>query len=179
MRILLGSLALVALAACSQPSATSTATTTTSPYAGAEAVVRTIYDVAQQHIGKDSTPITAIPMTDGLKALVDHAESVAQARDEPFIDGDLALDCQDCGPISDFNVGPSTGPTPEGHTLVQARFKMYNEDHAIVYDMVRNAAGAWQVDNIVSSGFDLRKAAADEIKPLPTTHTTHTTTPPP
>src|SRR5262245_14051930 len=123
MRILLGTAALLALAACAQPSATSTATTN-----GAEAAVRALYDVAQAHIGKDGTPISAIPMTDDLKNLVDSAEATAQGRDEPFIDGDLALDCQDCGPISDLQIGPTTGPTPEGHTLVQARFKMYNED---------------------------------------------------
>jgi len=164
-------LALLALAACTQPgAATSTATAATTSAAGAETVVHAIYDVAQQHV-KDGTPISAIPMTDDLKALVDHAESTAQSRDEPFLDGDIALDCQDCSTPSDLRIGPTTGPTPEGHAMVQARFKMDNEDHAIVYDLVHNAHG-WQVDNILSAGFDLRKAANDEINQTPATTTT-------
>lgn len=179
MRVWVATLALAALAACSPPSATSTATTTAaSPASGAEAIVRSIYDVAQQHIGKEVTPLDAFHMSDDLKAVLDRAETVAQQREEPFIDGDLALDCQDCGPVSNLAIGPTTGPSPQGHTFVQARFKMYNEDHAIVYDMVQ-IGGAWRVDNILSAGFDLRKAAADEIKPLPSTPATHTTTPPP
>lgn len=144
-------LTLIALAAC------------TPPRSGAEAVVRDIYAVTQQHIGQSITPRDAIPMTDDLDALVDRAAAAAEARNEPFIEGDLTANCQDCTSLSDLEIGPQTGPEPipaaPGHTLLEARFTLNgNEPRAVIYDLIETPQG-WRVDNILAEGFNLRTEA--------------------
>lgn len=146
--------ALVAVAAGCAPPHTET---------GAAAVVRGIYDVTQQNIGHSVTPIDAIPMTDDLKTLVDEAQAAATARGEPFIEGDLAANCQDCTSLTNLTIGPQAGPEPvpaaQGHTLLEARFKLNgNEDRAVIYDLVETPQG-WRVDNILAEGFNLRTEA--------------------
>ena len=152
----LAAFALLALAACTPPSGSGAA-----PAATAQSTVQAIYADAQHKIG--SAEQATIPMTDDLKSLVDRAEAAAQARDEPFIAGDLALNCQDCGAISNLVIGPQTGaeqePARSGHTWVQATFKLNgNEDRRVLWDAVETAQG-WRIDNIVSEGFDLRHEA--------------------
>lgn len=134
---------------------------TTTGTATAETTVQDIYADAQHKLG--TAQQATIPMTDDLKSLVDRAEAQAQARNEPFIDGDLALNCQDCTSVTNLVVGPQTGPEQEhaaaGHTWVQATFKLNgDEDRRVLWDMVQTPHG-WQADNIVSEGFDLRHEA--------------------
>ncbi|HYD88630.1 MAG TPA: hypothetical protein VEA80_14240 [Vitreimonas sp.] len=133
------------------------------PQSGAEATVRGIYDEVQQHIGGEVTPTDSIPMTDDLIALLERAEAAADARGEPFIDGDLAANCQDCQSLTGLEIGPQTGPEPvpaqSGHTLLEARFVINgNEERAVIYDLVQTSEG-WRVDNILAEGFDLRAEA--------------------
>jgi hypothetical protein len=151
MRLALIAATLLALVACTPPAATPTA----------QNAVEAIYADAQHKIG--TAQQANIPMTDDLKSLVDRAEAAAQARDEPFIEGDLALNCQDCGTVSNLVIGPQTGAEQEhaatGHTWVQATFKLNGaEDRRVLWDMVETAQG-WRADNIVSEGFDLRHEA--------------------
>lgn len=130
---------------------------------GAIAAVRDIYQTAQPHLGHDITPVEAIPMTDELKSLLDRAEAQADARDEPFIEGDLAYACQDCTSIGDLQIGPQSGaeqePTEAGHQWVVATFMLNgNEDRRMLWDMKQTAQG-WRVDNIIANGADLRGEA--------------------
>jgi hypothetical protein len=155
MKHSLAALAFAALAACTPPQAAAPAASSS-----AAAAVQAIYAQAQQSIGHAVTPISAIPMTDDLKSLVERAEAAAAARQEPFIEGDLALNCQDCTSVSDLVIGPQTGieqePAIPGHTWVQAKFKLNgNEDRTILWDMIETAQG-WRVDNILTEGFNLR-----------------------
>lgn len=141
-----------ALAACAPRSDT-----------GAEDAVLALYQEVQQNVGQRVTPLESIPMTDDLRALLDRAEAAADAREEPFIDGDLAANCQDCVSISDIAIGAQSGPEPipaaDGHRLVEARFTLNgSEPRAVIYDMVETAQG-WRVDNIIAEGFDLRAEA--------------------
>lgn len=157
MRCSLTALALLALAACSPMANTGGASSAST----AESTVQAIYADAQAKLGTAAQ--ATIPMTDDLKSLVDRAEAQAQAREEPFIDGDLALNCQDCGAVSNLVIGPQTGPEQEpartGHTWVQATFKLNgDEDRRVLWDMVQTPHG-WEADNIVSEGFDLRHEA--------------------
>jgi hypothetical protein len=103
-------------------------------------------------------------MTVELRTLLDTAEAAADARDEPFIEGDLALNCQDCTSISDLEIGPQAGPEPipaaDGHVIVEARFTLNgNEPREVLYDLVETEEG-WRVDNILAEGFNLRAEAA-------------------
>jgi hypothetical protein len=155
MQRIAATLALLALAACTPPGENSVS--------GAEAAVRGVYDVAQQHIGREVTPQDAIPLSDDLKTLLDSAEAQATARNEPFIEGDLALNCQDCTSVSDLVIGPQTGaeqePAAEGHQWIEARFKLNgNEDRRVLWDMTQSG-DSWRVDNIISDGSDLRAEA--------------------
>jgi hypothetical protein len=143
----------IALAACA-PRADS----------GPEDAVLEIYEQVQENVGQRVTPLDAIPMTEDLRSLVERAQAAAAARDEPFIDGDLAADCQDCASIADIVIGAQTGPeqipAAEGHRLVEARFTLNgDEPRSILYDMVETPEG-WRVDNMISHGFDLRAEAA-------------------
>lgn len=155
MKHIFATLAFAALMACTPPQAAAPSASNS-----ADAAVQAIYAQAQQNIGHAITPIGAIPMTDDLKSLVDRADAAAAARQEPFIEGDLALNCQDCTSISDLVIGPQTGveqePAVAGHTWVQAKFKLNgDEDRTILWDMVETAQG-WRVDNILTEGFNLR-----------------------
>lgn len=130
---------------------------------GAEAVVRDIYATVEEHIGRISTPLDAIPMTDELASLTSRAQVAALARNEPFIEGDIAANCQDCTSIGGLEVGPQTGPEPvpaaDGHVMVEARFTLNgDEPRTVLYDMVETAQG-WRVDNILTEGFNLRTEA--------------------
>jgi len=152
MKKLLATIAALTLAACTPPAES-----------GAEATVRNIYEQVQQHIGRETTPISAIPMTDDLRDLLDRAEAAADARDEPFIEGDLAANCQDCTSLTGLEIGPQTGPepvpAPSGHTLVEARFVLNgSEERAVIYDLIETQEG-WRIDNILAEGFDLRSEA--------------------
>lgn len=147
--------ALLALTACA-----------TSPAMdGPTAPVHALYAITQQHIGQSITPISAIPMTDDLKSLIDRAEAAARARSEPFIDGDLAADCQDCTSLTDldfYRQGPRNG-----RAIVYARFKLNGaEQRSVRYNMIRTPQG-WRIDNIVSGASDLRADAQAYLTPPP------------
>lgn len=152
MRMWIGAAAaFLALAACAQPQS------------GAEAVVREMYATAQEHVGQSITPPSAIPMTDELRSLMERAEAAADARQEPFIEGDLILNCQDCASLSDLVIGPQTGayqePTEAGHRWVQASFTINgDEQRTILWDMVETPQG-WRVDNLLTEGLNLRSEA--------------------
>jgi hypothetical protein len=153
MRRSLTAFALLALAACTPPAATHPDT--------AESAVQAIYANAQSHLGAPEQ--TNVQMSDDLKSLVDRAEAAAQARNEPFIEGDLALNCQDCTSVDHLVIGAQSGPEQEpahaGHTWVQATFKLNGEqDRRVLWDMVQTPQG-WRADNIISEGFDLRHEA--------------------
>lgn len=149
-----------ALAACTPPATD-----------GPEGVIMDLYATVQQNIGQRSTPIDAIPMTDDLRSLVDQAEAAADARNEPFIGGDLAADCQDCTSLTDLVVGAQTHaeavpPAPD-HRMVEARFTLNgNEPRQVIYDMVETPQG-WRVDNILSEGFNLRTEAQAYLQNAP------------
>lgn len=138
---------------------------------GPEDTVLGIYEQVQQNIGQRTTPLDAIPMTDDLRSLVERAQAAAAARDEPFIDGDLAADCQDCTSISDIAIGPQTGPeavpAAEGHRIVEARFTLNgNEPRSVLYDLVETPDG-WRVDDIISHGYALRAEATAVLNQAP------------
>lgn len=151
MQRFVAAFAFLALAAC------------TPPEDGPVDAVKGIYAAAQENIGHAVTPMASIPLTDDLKGLLDSAEAAAAARNEPFIEGDLALNCQDCQSVSDLVVGPQTGvqqePPIDGHTWVQAKFKLNgDEERTVLWDMVKTPLG-WRADNILSDGFNLRTEA--------------------
>lgn len=154
----LAALALLALAACTPPAASN----------GAEAAVLAIYATAQQNLGHPIAPAQQIPMSDDLRALIDRAAAQSAARGEPFIEGDLALNCQDCTSVTDLVVGPQTGaeqePAQDGHTWVQATFKLNGaEDRRVLWDMIETPQG-WRVDNVISEGSDLRNEAQSYLE---------------
>lgn len=143
----------LALAACTPP-ASDTA---------AEDVVLDLYSVVAANIGQRVTPLEDIPMTEDLRDLVTRAEAAADARGEPFIEGDVPANCQDCTSIGDVAVGADTSPegvpVAAGHRMVEARFMLNgSEPRAVLYDLVETPGG-WRIDNILTEGFNLRTEA--------------------
>ncbi len=153
MKKLIIAAAALSLAACAPPQSNT----------GAEDAVLELYAAVSENIGQRITPFEAIPMTEDLRDLVTRAEAAADARGEPFIEGDIAANCQDCTSLTNLVIGAQTGPEPipaaEGHRMVEARFTLNGtEPRAVLYDMVETADG-WRIDNVLTEGFNLRDEA--------------------
>lgn len=133
---------------------------------GPEDTVKAIYAIAAQHVGRDGTPLTAIPMSDDLILKFNLANDEAQRRDEPFVDGDLALNCQDCSAPTELTTALSAPPA-NGRAVVEAHFKLDGEPRVVIWDMQDSPHG-WRVDNIrAPDGYDLRETIRQELTPLP------------
>lgn len=144
-------LALLALAAC-----------TPAPAPEPAATVERIYGNLAASKGETGTDISTIPMTEELALKLQEVESAA---DGAVIDWDLAGNCQDCTGFADLKVGAPESPLPEteGHTMIEARFKLFEgEQKAMLWDMVK-VGDAWQVDNIETEGFNLRVALDEQL----------------
>lgn len=134
------------------------------PQPGPEAVVQSIYATVGPRLAHGQvTEASMLPLTPELARDYAHASTVADQRQEPFIDGDLAANCQDCTAPQDLHITMAHAPQ-NGAAEVQAQFKIYNEAVAVVWVMKQTPQGVWQVDNIRSpDGFDLRNSIREEI----------------
>lgn len=130
---------------------------------GPDDVVRGIYTAATPKLAHGQLTSEAdLPLTQDFTAALNHAGEVAQQRDEPFIDGDMAANCQDCRLLTELQV-PVTSPPANGAAVVEARFKLDGTASSVIWDMRQTPQG-WRVDNIRGPGdYDLRKQAAQEI----------------
>ncbi|MFZ2031249.1 MAG: DUF3828 domain-containing protein [Vitreimonas sp.] len=155
MIVVLGAL----LAACSPAQQQTRAQSAQTP----EAVVRAVYDAAtQRNAHEQPTDINQLPLSDGLLALVRQASDAAEANEEPFLDGDPVLDCQDCSPLSAIAV-TTTSPPANGHATVEARFTVAGDARVETWEMVQTPQG-WRADNIRGGdGYNLRQSAEQEI----------------
>ena len=147
------------LAACSPAQQASQA-----PAQSPEAVVRAVYDAAvQRNAHQQPTDVNQLPLSDALATLIRQASAAADANQEPFLDGDPVLDCQDCSPLSAVTVS-TTSPPANGHATVQARFTVAGDARVETWDMIETPNG-WRADNIRSGdGYDLRQSATEEIR---------------
>src|SRR5262245_18378319 len=100
----------------------------TPPKPGPDAVVQTIYAATATRLAAGGATTEAdLPMTDDLRTSLAHASQIAQQRDEPFIDGDLAANCQDCQHLTDMRTVITTPPA-NGRAVVEAHFKLDGAD---------------------------------------------------
>ena len=154
MRVLVAVALGLALAACSPPQPAAN---------GPEAVIRAVYAAATDRAAHGQvTSVDDVPLSDALAASIREASAAAEANNEPFIDGDLVLACQDCSALSGLAMGATTPPA-NGRAVVEARFTVDAAARVESFDMAETPQG-WRIDNIRSAdGYDLRKAASDEI----------------
>jgi hypothetical protein len=139
---------------------------TTAGMAGPEAVVKAIYQTLETSKGEATTPLSDIPMTAELDALIKQAEAAA-GNDGPVFDGDFAGNCQDCSDFSDLKIGMAATAAPRGRAIVNADFKLFqSEPKHVQWDLIETPEG-WRVDNIVSDGFDVRAIAKELIATPP------------
>jgi hypothetical protein len=144
-------LALLALAAC-----------TPAPLSEPAATVEKIYQPLIESKGDRTTDLATIPMTSELALLIQEVESTA---DGVVFDGDFAGNCQDCTGFSGLKVSDDTETKlaiGEGHKLVRADFKLFEETRSVHWDMVRQD-GAWKVDNILTRDFNIRGVAEEAV----------------
>ena len=155
MRILLYAIWVATLVAC-----------TPAEPAPAE-VVRGIYaEAAQRAAHNRTTGETDLPLTADFSQALTRASAAAQKRNEPFIDGDLALDCQECSGFANLSVAMKQPPA-NGAAVVEARFSIGAQQRVVIWDMRKTHEG-WRVDNIRSPhGGDLRAAAQNELSAQP------------
>ena len=147
----------LALAACGP------ITTTTTAQQGPDTIIAAMYAAAAPKVARNeiSTPAD-VPMTENLAQTFKAAADKADANQEPFLDGDLVFNCQDCGQIGPVAVTLATPPA-DGKAVVQARFTVYGTVTTMLWDMVQTPQG-WRVDNMrTPDGYDLRKTAIEEI----------------
>ena len=135
----------------------------TPPQPGPEDVVREAYAQATARLAQGQiTDADHVPMTPDLRTDLDHALSVAQARNEPFIDGDLIANCQDCQHLTVVTVVTTT-PAANGRAVVEAHFKLDGNDRVVIWEMMQTPQG-WRVDNLkTADGYDLRGAIQQEV----------------
>ena len=135
-----------------------------SPAQTPETVVRAVYDAAVlRNAHEQPTDINQLPLSDGLIALVRQASDAAEANEEPFLDGDPVLDCQDCSPLSAIAV-TTTSPPANGHATVEARFTVAGGARVETWEMIETPRG-WRADNIRGGdGYNLRQSAEEEIR---------------
>lgn len=154
MRVLVAVALGLALAACSPPQ----------PAADrVEAVIRAVYAAATGRAAHGQvTSVDDVPLSDALAASIREASAVAEANNEPFIDGDIVLACQDCSAVGGLAIATTTPPA-NGRAVVEAHFTVDAAVRVESFDMVETPQG-WRIDNIRSAdGYDLRRAASDEI----------------
>ena len=87
----------------------------------------------------------------------------SQAMGEPILDFDPLIDAQDYQ-LTNLVVAPEA-VVPNSHAVVRASFNNSGRATEVVYDLVWED-GAWRVDNIRSSGWDLRQIASAPATPL-------------
>lgn len=141
------------------------------PISQAEQTVIALYQPLIVSKGEDSTPITSIPMTPELEKLTQQAARAA-GEEFPVFDFDPAGLCQDCSGFADLKVAPADAnpiaTAAEGHTLIQASFRIPPAPARTVYwHMVETPTG-WRVDNILAEGFSLRQIAEDAVASVDT-----------
>jgi hypothetical protein len=153
MRMLTAAFVYFVLAACTQAQP------------GPADVVRTIYEEAEARVSRNQvTGETDLPLTEDFARTLAQASEAAQRRDEPFIDGDLALDCQECTGLGGLSIATTTPPA-NGRAVVEARFRIAERDRVVIWDMKETPEG-WRVDNIRGpNDHNLRAAAQDELRP--------------
>jgi hypothetical protein len=148
MRALMAVFALTALSACARAAETP------------EATIAAVYEVTQRTMGTEPTPLDSIPLSANLAEALADGIRRAEARNEPFIEGDLPANCQDCRVLSDLAL-TTTAPPENGRAIGEARFKLDGAPRVVLWDMLDSPEG-WRVDNIRSpDGFDLRASIAE------------------
>lgn len=154
-------LVIAALLAACTPGAQTTSST---PAQGPEAVITDVFAAAGTRAAAGQvTTIEQVPFSEALVTLIGQAEETAEANEEPFIDGDLVLSCQDCAAPKNLTIALAAPPA-NGRATVTARFSMFEDAvRGQSFDMVETPQG-WRIDNIRSEdGYDLRQAAQQEI----------------
>jgi hypothetical protein len=81
----------------------------------------------------------------------------SQAMGEPILDFDPLIDAQDYQ-LSDLNV-TTDAVVENSHATVRASFNNNGQPAEVLYDLIWEN-GAWRVDNIRTSNWDLRQIAA-------------------
>jgi hypothetical protein len=106
------------------------------------------------------------PWSADLAAQIDAMMARSEALNEPILDFDPVINAQDWQ-LSGLEVS-TDGVVQSSHAVVRARFVNMGRQDEVLYDLIWENDG-WRVDNIRSSGWDLRQIITQNPTPLPTT----------
>ena len=153
--ILLAAAGLAALAACSRQE--TKAPETQAPAApDPAATIRPLYDRYLTEGAEFPDFRNQAPWSADLWRQLEAMTQRSEARNEPILDFDPLIDGQDYQ-LSNLNVA-TEGMVENSHASVRASFTNMGRPTEIVYDLVWED-GAWRVDNIRTSTWDLRQIA--------------------
>jgi hypothetical protein len=145
-------LAGLALIGCTPPPAADTP----------EAVIQQVYAHSSAAMARGEVPYDYVPLSESLAAAITNGNQLAEERNEPFIEGDIATGCQDCTSLTDLVITTTAAPA-DGHATVLAAFKVDQQPREMTYAMVQTPEG-WRVDNITSAdGYDLRASVTSYL----------------
>lgn len=156
-RAIVLSAAAMALAACSRQDTKTDAAPPEQPASDPADVVRALYN---PYLGQGAQPAEfrdQAPWSADLWAQLEAMIARSNAINEPILDFDPIMDAQD-GELANLNV-TTDAVSENSHAVVRASFTNLGQPREVVYDLVWQE-GAWRVDNIRTSAWDLRQIAA-------------------
>lgn len=155
--IILGAASSAALAACSRQES-KTAEIPGAPAAPDPAsIIRPLYDRYMTEGAQFPDFQNQAPWSASLWAQLEAMTQRSQAINEPILDFDPLIDAQDYQ-LSNLNV-TTEALAENSHATVRASFNNAGRQSDVLYDMIWEG-GAWHVDNMRTSTWDLRQIAA-------------------
>jgi hypothetical protein len=162
--IILGSVSVAVLAACSRQEQKAETPTAAAP--DPAAVIRPLYDRYFTEGAEFPEFREQAPWSADLWAQLEAMVARSNAINEPILDFDPLIDAQDYQ-LSNLNV-TTEAIAENSHATVRASFTNGPRPTEVVYDMIWEG-GAWRVDNIRTAMWDLRQiAAAPNADAIPT-----------
>jgi hypothetical protein len=147
----------IALAACSQEQARTPEANAGANVPDPAAAIQPVYDPYLTEGATFPEFREQAPWSTDLWVQLEAMSARSQAMGEPILDFDPLIDAQDYQ-LSDLNV-TTDAVVENSHATVRASFNNNGQPAEVLYDLIWEN-GAWRVDNIRTSNWDLRQIAA-------------------
>lgn len=157
--ILVGALVLAVAACQPQPTETPSEETEAQTYPDPAEAIAPLYERYRTDPMVTTFPTLTeqAPWSAAMRATLEAMVARSQTAEEPILDFDPFVNAQD------WRVGAvsvtTDGVVANSHATVRARFVNFDREDEVVYDLVWEG-GAWRVENIRHSEWDLKRIAS-------------------